>query len=91
MVGRTTLDLEDPAHGDRILRVGAEPIDGLGRESHELTVAQRLHGGLDLNLGGSDDTDHKIGGDSTKPVASATRSYSRARRAQLPLALRVSS
>src|SRR5579864_4295434 len=69
MVGRTLLELEDPAHGGRILRVGAESVDGLGRKSHELTVAQRLHGSFDLDLGGSDDTDHKMDSDSIKPTA----------------------
>src|SRR4029077_18131331 len=55
-----TFHLEDPAHGGWILRVGAQAVDGLRWKGNELAVAQRLHGGLDLDLGGSDDADHRL-------------------------------
>ena len=42
----------------RVLRVRAQPVHGFGGKCHELTVAQGLHGSLDLNLGSSDDADH---------------------------------
>jgi len=71
MAGRTAFELEDAPHRGRVLRVGAESIDGLGREGDELTVAQRLHGSLDLDLGSSDDTNHRFKEDSSKPPAPA--------------------
>jgi hypothetical protein len=57
MSRRTSLGLEDLAHRRRVLRIRAEAIDRLGGESHELTVAQGLHGALDFYLGCSDNTD----------------------------------
>src|SRR6202023_2422896 len=59
MVRRTSLRLENLHYGGRVLGVCAEAIDGLGRKCHELAVAQRLHGALDLDLGSSDDTNHR--------------------------------
>ncbi len=58
MVGRPPLGRKNFAHRRRILRIGAQPIDGLGGKSHELTVAQGLHGSVDLNLGRSDNSNH---------------------------------
>jgi hypothetical protein len=54
----TALGLEDLAHRRRVLRVGAEAVDGFRRERDQLTVAQSLHGGFDLDLGCADDTYH---------------------------------
>ncbi len=58
MIARPALRLEDLADRGRVLRVGAQPVDRLRRKSNELAVAQRLHGGLDLDLGSSDHSNH---------------------------------
>src|SRR5262249_6924632 len=70
VIYRPALDLEDLAYGRRGLRVGAETVDRLGRKRHELAVAPRLHGGLDLDLGGPDNSHHSAT-DSSKAVAEA--------------------
>ena len=44
VVGRPLLELEDAAHRRRVLRIGAEPVDGFGGKSDELAVAQRGDG-----------------------------------------------
>jgi len=44
MVRRTILQLEDAAHGGRILRIGAQAIDGLGRKGDEAARSQNLCG-----------------------------------------------
>src|ERR1700722_13149752 len=63
---RPPLGFENLPDGGRVLRISAQPIDRLGRKSHKLAVAQGLHGGLDLDLGCSDDADHS-GLNSSKP------------------------
>jgi hypothetical protein len=55
---RAPLHFEDFPDRGRVLRVRPQPIDRLGGKSHELAVAQGLHGGLDFDLGSSDDADH---------------------------------
>ena len=51
MRGRPALQLEDLADGIRVLRVGAEPVDGLGRKGDDLALAQRFDCAVDLFLG----------------------------------------
>ena len=58
MVDRPALGGKDLAYRRRILRIGPEPVDRFGRKCHELTIAQRLHGSLNLNLGSSDNANH---------------------------------
>ena len=65
MVRRPPFRLEDLPYCRRVLRVGAQPINSLGGKGHELTVPQRLDGGLDLDLCSSDDANHS-GNDSSK-------------------------
>ncbi len=55
---RTPLGLENLRDRRRILRIRAEAVDGFSGESHELTVAQGLHGSFDLDLRCTDDADH---------------------------------
>src|SRR6185312_2606319 len=69
---RPTLRLKNLPHRRRVLSVRAQSVNSLCGESHELAVAQRLHGGLDLDLSSSDDTDHSAN-DSTKPRGASDR------------------
>ena len=55
---RPALGLENPAHGGRVLRIRSEPVYGLRGKSDQLAIAQRLHSGLDLDLGSPDDANH---------------------------------
>ncbi len=55
---RATLGFENLGDRRRVLRIGAEPVDGFSRKSHELAVAQSLHGGLDLDLCCPNDANH---------------------------------
>jgi hypothetical protein len=48
-VGRRPLDLEDPRDGGRVLAVGAQTVNGPGRQVHQPLAAQ--HGGLRLDVG----------------------------------------
>jgi hypothetical protein len=68
VVARPALGRENLAHRGGILRIGAEAVDRLGRKGDQLAVAQRLHGGLDLDLGCPDDSNHD-GANSSKPAA----------------------
>jgi hypothetical protein len=60
MVHRPPLSCKDLAHRRRVLGIGPEPVHGFGGKCHELTVAQRLHGSLYLNLGSSDNSNHGL-------------------------------
>ncbi len=58
VIGRTLLELEDAAHGRRILGVGAEPVDRFRRKRDQLAVTQRGDGVFQLYEGCSNDSDH---------------------------------
>ena len=59
MIGRPFLELEDAAHGRRVLRVGAQPVDGFGRKRDQLAVTQRGDGVFQLYEGCANDSDHR--------------------------------
>jgi hypothetical protein len=58
VIDRAPLGRKDLAHRRRILRIGAEPVNGFGGKCNELAVAQCLHGSLDFDLGSSDNSNH---------------------------------
>ena len=58
VIGWPALRGEDLAYRRRVLRICPQPIDRFGRECDELAVAQGLYGGLDLDLGSSDNSHH---------------------------------
>src|SRR5258708_27000556 len=53
MIGRTTLDLENLAHGGRIGGIRPEAVDGVGREYDQIAGAQGLDGFFDFGLSSS--------------------------------------
>ena len=61
---RPALGRKNFTHRLRVLGIRAEAVDRLRGECDKLTVAQRLHGSLDLDLSRSDNPHH--GADSTK-------------------------
>jgi hypothetical protein len=46
--GRTALDLEDPRDGGGVLGVGAQTVDGLGRQGHQAPRPQHPRSLLDV-------------------------------------------
>ena len=71
VIRRALLQLEDAAHGRRVLGVGAQPVDRFGGENDEFAVTQRGDGVFEFDEGCTNDTDHKWGA-----------FYSRSRRSQ---------
>ena len=48
MVGRPTFECVHAPQRIGVARVGAEPVDGLGREGHQISGTQRGDGGRDV-------------------------------------------
>ena len=49
---RPSLDLENRCHGLVVGGIGAQPVDGFGRERHEFACAQQIRGLLDHLVAG---------------------------------------
>src|SRR5579871_2588547 len=58
MVRRPPLRGKDLTNRCRVRRIGPESVDRFRGKCNELTVAQRLHGSLNLNLSSSDNSNH---------------------------------
>ncbi len=58
MTGGPALGFEDLADRGGVLCIRTQAVNGLGGKRHELTVAQGLHGRVDLDLGCSDNSNH---------------------------------
>ena len=55
VIGRPLLELEDAAHGRRVLRIGAEAVDRFGGKSDEFAVTQRGDGVFEFYKGCTND------------------------------------
>ena len=56
------LGLIEPRHRLAVAGIGAEPIDGLGREGDEAARGEAARRGLHRRLAGADDAGHRFGG-----------------------------
>ena len=52
--GRTSLELEDARDGGGVLGVGAQTLEGLGREGHQTASAQHTCRSLDVTRSTND-------------------------------------
>ena len=71
---RSALEREDLLHGGGVLRVGAQPVDRLGRKCHDLATTQSLHGRVQFKRCRPDRSGHGVNTNRDWDYSSDTRS-----------------